>query len=110
MPWRCEEELSDAYVRAGKRLVGNPVVDRAPSTLDASTSQTRDVVERVHVARGRGRWGGQREQPTDGVSELLGFGKRKGSALGRISALAPAAPAPGAPFAARALPARGNCE
>ena len=107
MPCRGEEELGDAHVRAGKRLVGNPVVDRAPSTLDASTSRTRDVVERVHVARGRGRWGGQREQPTDGVSELLGFGKRKGSALGRISGLAPAAPAPGAPLLAALALAAG---
>ena len=42
-----------------------------------------------------------------GVGDLLGFGERKSSGLGRIGGLAPAAPAPGVPrgLAARALAA-----
>ena len=77
-------------------MVSNTVVDRAPPAFDASTGRTADVVESVHVAgRWRGWWGSQRQQPTDGVGELLGFGERKSSAPGAPRALAVPAPAAG---------------
>ena len=45
--WRREEDLSDAHIRVGKRLVSDPVVDGAPPVFDASTGRVADVVERV---------------------------------------------------------------
>jgi len=62
---------------------------------------------RARPCRRTGRRGARRQQRADGVGELLGFGVSKGSGLGRVGGLAPAAPAPGPPRgpAARAFAA-----